>query len=129
MVLKPKKISLAKEPVKSSQTKKESKKRGENKLPSDEYKPLLEPVRFLVREHPSWKNPNKIIKDFIEVSVKRLGEDDEANPVCCFVTMYMESEDYTGYRKGKCAYFPIEMLGTFIENLQDVADECEDAGI
>lgn len=102
---------------------KKQRKSQVNKLPSDEYKPMFEPIRFLVRETHSSKDPTKVIKQYIEVSVKRF-DDDEALPFV-WLQMYQESEIYTGYLRGKCVYLPLEMLYDLIENLQTVDEECE----
>lgn len=129
MKLKPIKRKELKKSVEVQQTPEEPKKREKkpNKLPSDGYNPMFPPVRFLVREYPSFKDPTKVVKDYIEVSVKRW-DDDEA-PACCFMTMYRESEAYTGYLKGKSIYFPIGMFTDVIEKLQDASDECEERHI
>ncbi len=92
-------------------------------LLKDEYKPMFEPIRFLVREEPSKKDPTKMVKQYLELSVKRY-DDDAAKPyVWC--TMYQESEFYTGYLKGKTIYLPLEMLYDFIDNLSDLSNECD----
>ena len=88
---------------------------------------MFPPMRFLVREYPSFKNPEKINRDYIEMSVKRF-DDDEA-PACVFVQMYRESEAYTGYLKGKTVHFPISALGDVLENLESVSDKCEELNI
>lgn len=127
MKLTPKKISgmvhYEDEP-KASKKSKQS-----NKLPSDEYKPLFPPMRFQVREYSTYKDPNKKVKVFLEVSVKRLGEDDDEAPVCVFISMYQESEKYTGYLKGKCTYFPLEEIATVIEYLQDTLDTADELNL
>ena len=94
-----------------------------NKLPSDEYKPMFEPIRILVRETHSYKDPTKVIKQYLELSVKRF-DDDEALPFV-WVQMYQESEMYTGYLKGKTVYLPLEMLYDFIDGLNELSDECD----
>ena len=114
-------------PVEQPTEQKETKKRKPNKLPPAEYKDLIEPKRFLVRESFPSDNPTKITKHYLEISVKRF-DDDEA-PVCAFIQMYQESERYTGYMKGKSIHLPIEMLYDLIENLQEVSDECDENGI
>lgn len=125
MKLKPIKRKALKESVEVQQPKEEPKKREKkpNKLPPDGYTPMFPPVRFLVREYASYKDPTKMIKQYIEISVKRV-DDDEA-PACCYLQMYQESEYYTGYLKGKNIHFPIEMFSDVIERLQDASDECE----
>ena len=109
--------------VAMSDTKKEektSKKKG-NTLPSDEYKPMFEPIRFLVRETPSQKSG--MVKQYLEISVKRFN-DDEAMPNV-WLQMYQESDFYTGYLKGKTVFLPLEMLYDLIENLEEVSDICD----
>lgn len=123
MKLKPVKRKELKKSVEVQETPKEPKGKKPNKLPPDGYTPMFPPVRFLVREYASFKNPSKVVKDYIEISVKRW-DDDEA-PACCFMAMFRESEAYTGYLKGKTVYFPIEMFADVIEHLQDTDEECE----
>lgn len=110
---------------KAEEPKKESPapKKTENKLPSDEYKPMFPPMRFLVRETRSYKDPTKVVKQFVELSVKRF-DDDEAMPMV-YITMYQESEFYTGYLKGKTVHFPLEMLYDVIDNLTELSEECD----
>lgn len=108
---------------------KEEKKRKskENKLPSDEYKPIFEPIRFLVRETASSKDHTKVIKQYLEISVKRFN--DELGLPYLWLQMYQESDFYTGYLSGKSVYLPVEMMYDLIENLQSVDEECEKRGI
>ena len=104
--------------------KREPKKKTENKLPPDEYRPMFEPIRILVRETPSNKNCSKMVKQYLELSVKRFGED-EVNQPMVYVQMYQESDFYTGYLKGKTVYLPLEMLYDFIDGLTDISEECD----
>lgn len=104
--------------------KKETKKKTENKLPPDEYKPMFEPIKLLVRETPSHKDCSKVVKQYLELSVKRYG-DDEINQPMVYVQMYQESDFYTGYLKGKTIYLPLEMLYDFIDGLNDLSEECD----
>ena len=113
-----KSVEVQEEPKKATGGKKTS-----NKLPKDGYTPMFPPVRILVREYPSAKDPTKRVKQYIEISVKRF-DDDEA-PACCYLQMYQESEFYTGYLKGKNVHFPIEMFTDVVEALNDVDEECE----
>ena len=106
--------------------KKKAKKQG-NTLPPDEYYPMFEPTRFLVRETASQKDPEKIIKQYLELSVKRF-DDDEAIPHV-WLQMYQESDFYTGYLKGKTVYLPVDALYDLIDNLNDLAEECYNRGI
>lgn len=108
--------------AKVEETPKKTKK--ENTLPSDEYKPMFPPTRILVKEMPSMKNPTKMVKQYLELSVKRFKDDDENQPMV-YVQMYQESEFYTGYLKGKTIYLPLEMLYDFIDGLNDLSDECD----
>lgn len=103
-------------------------KKQENKLPSDEYRPMFEPIRMLVRETPSNKDYTKVIKQYLELSVKRFKDDDENQPMV-YVQMYQESDFYTGYLKGKSIYLPLEMLYDFMDNLNDLSEECDKRGI
>ncbi len=112
-------------PPKKETPKKNTKK--ENKLPPDEYKPMFPPVRILVRETPSLKDPSKVVKQYLELTVKRF-DDDEAQPNV-WIQMYQESDFYTGYLKGKTVYLPLWTLCDLIDGLNDLSDECENRGI
>lgn len=103
--------------------KSEPKKRSKNTLPADEYKPMFDPIRFLVRETPSNKDATKMVKQYVEVSVKRYN-DDTAEPHV-WLSMYQESEFYTGYLKGKTVNLPLEMLYDLIDNLNEVSEMCD----
>ena len=106
---------------------KQERKQKRESLPKDEYTPMFPPIRFLVREEPSKKDPSKVVKQYLELSVKRY-DDDVAQPyVWC--TMYQESEFYTGYLKGKTIYLPLEMLYDLIDNLTELSDECDKRNI
>lgn len=106
---------------------KHERKQKRESLPKDEYTPMFPPIRFLVREEPSKKDPSKVVKQYLELSVKRY-DDDVAQPyVWC--TMYQESEFYTGYLKGKTIYLPLEMLYDLIDNLTELSDECDKRNI
>lgn len=126
MKLKPVKRPELKKKVEFDKPKEEPRKTGgkkANKLPPDGYQPMFPPIRFLVREYPTFKDPTKFNKDYLEISVKRF-DDDEA-PACVFIQMYRESETYTGYLRGKCNHFPLEALYEVIEKLQEISDECD----
>ena len=127
MKLRPVKRTELKKSVTPQEEQPKKREKKENKLPPDGYRPMFPPMRFLVREQPSFKNPEKINRDYIEMSVKRF-DDDEA-PACVFVQMYRESEAYTGYLKGKTVHFPISALGDVLENLESVSDKCEELNI
>ena len=98
-------------------------KKQESKLPPDVYHPMFEPIRLLVKETPSSKDCTKMVKQYLELSVKRF-DDDEAMPFV-WVQMYQESEFYTGYLKGKTIYLPLEFLYDFIDSLTDLSEECD----
>lgn len=108
--------------------KKKTRKKSENSLPPDIYHPMFEPTRILVRETPSTKDPSKWVKQYLELSVKRYGDDEENQPMV-YVQMYQESEFYTGYLKGKTIYLPLEMLYDFIDGLNDLSEECDKRNI
>lgn len=127
MKLRPVKRTELKKSVTPQEEQPKKREKKENKLPPDGYRPMFPPMRFLVREYPSFKNPEKINRDYIEMSVKRF-DDDEA-PACVFVQMYRESEAYTGYLKGKTVHFPISALGDVLKNLESVSDKCEELNI
>ena len=95
-----------------------------NKLPPDGYKPLFAPARFLVREEKSYKDPSKVVKQYLEISVKRFN-DDLVNAPYVWITMYQESDFYTGYLKGKTVYFPLEKFQEVMDCLTNISDECE----
>ena len=103
------------------------KSKQENTLPPDVYSPMFKPIKLLVKEVPSSKDPTKVVKQYLEFSVKRF-DDDEAKPFV-WIQMYQESEFYTGYLKGKTVYYPLEMLYDVIECLSDLSEECEKRNI
>ena len=120
MKLKPiKKKLVVEEEVKEPKKKKSS----GNKLPSDQYKPLLPPKRILVREFPQ-KNTAKMGKMYVEISVKRYGED-EVNAPEVYIQMYQESDFYTGYRKGG-SHFPLELLYDIMDLLSELSEQCDE---
>lgn len=124
MKLKPR-IKKVDKPQKVEVSKK--RKSNTNTLPKDEYLPMFEPIRFLVKERPSVKDPSKMVRQYFELSVKRF-DDDEAEPNV-WIQMYQESESYTGYLKGKTVYLPLEMLYDLIDGLSDLSEECHQRGI
>ena len=116
--------------TKKLETKKEveePRKKKTRTLPPDVYYPMFEPIRILVRETPSQKDPSKMVRQYLELSVKRY-DDDEALPFV-WIQMYQESEFYTGYMKGKTVYLPLEMLNDLIDGLDDLNEECEERHI
>lgn len=122
MKLKPVK-KLQKPEQQVSEAPKKTNKKQENKLPPDVYYPMFPPVKILVRETPSNKDATKMVKQYLELSVKRY-DDDEALPFV-WVQMYQESDFYTGYLKGKTIYLPLEMLYDFIDALNDLSEEVD----
>ena len=123
MKLKPiKKKLVADEPNEEVKEPKKKKSSG-NKLPSDSYKPLLPPKRILVREFPQ-KNTAKMGKLYVEISVKRYGED-EVNAPEVYLQMYQETDFYTGYRKGG-SHFPLESLYDIMDLLSELSEECDE---
>lgn len=118
-------VKEEKKPKKDTTTTTKKNKKG-NTLPSDEYAPILPPTRILVREATSWRNGGTI-KQFLEVSVKRFnGNESDSGNIYCWISMYQESDFYTGYLKGKTIYFPIEQVSDVAEILEDLIDEVED---
>lgn len=109
---------------KSAPAKKSS---GKNTLPPDEYRPMFEPIRFLVRETHSHKDATKVVKQYVELSVKRFN-DDTAEPHV-WLSMYQESDFYTGYLKGKTVNLPLEMLYDLIDNLTELSEKCDKLNI
>ena len=126
MKLKPIKKKLVVEEPKEEVKEQKKRKSSGNKLPSDTYKPLLPPKKILVREFPQ-KNTSKMGKLYVEISVKRYGED-EVNAPEVYLQMYQETDFYTGYRKGG-SHFPLEMLYDIIDLLTEVSEECDEHNI
>lgn len=123
MKLKPIKKKLVVDEPKEEVKEPKKKSSSGNKLPSDSYKPLLPPKRILVREFPQ-KNTTKMGKLYVEISVKRYGED-EVNAPEVYLQMYQETDFYTGYRKGG-SHFPLESLYDIIDLLTEVSEECDE---
>lgn len=123
MKLKPVKRKVTPLPVVQKGEEKKPVTRKKSSLPSDEYKPIFEPIRFLVREEPSRKDPTKVVKQYLELSVKRYNDELGLPYVWC--AMYQESEFYTGYLKGHTVYLPLEMLEDLIERLNTLSEECD----
>lgn len=100
------------------QQKTQARKKGPNTLPSDEY-PKVYNKRILVRQEDTFRQ-------YLDISVKRFNEDDDiVNPYFVQVTMYQESEKYTGYLKGKTVYFPLDNLYEVLDELSECEDECQ----
>ena len=123
MKLKPIKKKLVADEPKEEVKEPKKKKSSGNKLPSDSYKPLLPPKRILVREFPQ-KNTAKMGKLYVEISVKRYGED-EVNAPEVYLQMYQETDFYTGYRKGG-SHFPLESLYDIMDLLSELSEECDE---
>ncbi len=68
------------------------------------------------------KDNGKGYKEYLEVSVKRFGE--EGLPYVHFSTR-VESEMYNGYKKGKHISFPLEFLYEFLDLINEVDEECD----
>ena len=118
------KKTVTMEQTKKEEPKKQRKSGKNNTLPPDSYKPMFKPTRFLVKETPSKNDPTKIVKQYLELSVKRFGDDEENAPMV-YIQMYQGSDFYTGYLKGKTVYLPLEMLYDLIDNLTDLSEECD----
>lgn len=116
------KVGKIKEPV----TSKKKRKSHSNSLPTDEYQPLFEPIRFHVNTYISFSGDE--VNDYLEVSVKRFGEDDENAPRV-FMQIYRESPKYTGYAKGKSVNFPINEIETVIDSLDVIREKIEEEGV
>ena len=123
MKLKPIKKKLVVEEQKEEVKEPKKKNSSGNKLPSDSYKPLLPPKKILVREFPQ-KNTTKMGKLYVEISVKRYGED-EVNAPEVYLQMYQETDFYTGYRKGG-SHFPLESLYDIMDLLSELSEECDE---
>lgn len=123
MKLKPIKKKLVVDEPKEEVKEPKKKSSSGNKLPSDSYKPLLPPKRILVREFPQ-KNTTNMGKLYVEISVKRYGED-EVNAPEVYLQMYQETDFYTGYRKGG-SHFPLECLYDIIDLLSELSEECDE---
>ena len=72
------------------------------------------------------KDNGKGYKEFLEVSVKRFG--DEGLPYVHLSTR-VESEVYNGYKKGKHISFPLEFLYDFLDLMNEVDEECDNKHI
>ena len=117
-------------PVKRNTTPAPAPKKQETpkqKLPPDDYKPIYPPVRFLVREVPSRKDPESLVRQYLEVSVKR--SDNDLGLPYLWISMYQESEFYTGYLKGKTTYLPLRHVNDLMEHISDVYEQCEKDGL
>ena len=68
------------------------------------------------------KDNGKGYKEYLEVSVKRFGE--EGLPYVHFSTR-VESEMYNGYKKGKHISFPLEFLYEFLDLMNEVDEDCD----
>lgn len=122
MRLKPTQKGLAlKRTLALEEEEKPKRKKKPNRLPPDEYKPLLPPKRLLVRES---ETPSHHTKQYVEFSVKRYCGD-LVNAPEVYLQGYQESDFYTGYMKGKCIHFPLEMLYDIMDQLTELSEECD----
>ena len=122
---------IKKQPPKKVETPKQEpakRKKQENTLPPDEYKPMFPPQRILVREIISGKDSHKATRQYLELSVKRFGED-EVNEPMAYIQMYQESDFYTGYLKGKSVHIPLNAVYDLIDGLTELSEECEKRNI
>ena len=126
MKLKPikRKVEVMTEPTpKPQQTKERTKK--PNTLPDDAYHPIYPPVRWLVRIGESHKGDP--FKQYMEVAVKR-NDADNGLPYL-YISMYQESEFYTGYLKGKTNCIPVSEIPTLAGHLKDLYNEAQKDGL
>ena len=121
MILKPKKKSKLKKVVFIEDLPPEKKEKKHNTLPPDEYEPMVEPMRFLVRQSDS-RSTGLPFRQYLELTVKRY-DDEEAKPMV-WINMYQESEFYTGYLKGKSVHFPLNELSDVIGYLVGLENLC-----
>lgn len=107
------------------ETPKKTSPKRKKELPSDEYRPMFDPIRVLTSEKPSKKaGASYLVRQYNEISVKRFNDDTGLPYV--YIQMYQECpEGYTGYLKGRSVSFPLEMLYDIIEALNEVDAECE----
>lgn len=120
------KVGKSKSPVVNKKEEAKERKSHANTLPSDEYQPLLDPIRFHVNTYESFSGDE--VKDYLEVNVKRFGEDDENAPRV-FIQTFRESPKYTGYLKGKSVNFPINEIEEVIDALDTMREQIEEKGI
>ena len=92
-----------------------SSSRGKSRVQSKE--PEAEVIKEMLV-----KDNGKGYKEYLEVSVKRFGE--EGLPYVHFSTR-VESEMYNGYKKGKHISFPLEFLYEFLDLMNEVDEECD----
>lgn len=118
------KVGKGKSPLMQKKEAPKERKSHKNSLPPD-YEPLFEPIRFQINEYESYSGDT--VKDYLEISVKRFGEDDENAPRV-FMQMYRESKKYTGYIK-KSVNFPINEILTVIDGLDETATKIEENNI
>lgn len=100
-------------------------KKPNSKLPPAGYHPEFEPSKFIIRESEIKSNPDHMLLQYLEKKVMRI-DDDEGIPYV-WLTMYQQrgEEDTGTYLKGKQIYFPLERIFEVIDELTDLADECE----
>lgn len=101
-------------PIEEAPPKVEKTKKEAHPLPSDEYKDEIVPKELFLDEN------GKLI-----ISVKRGGE---YGLPYVDLRYYATTERYTGFTK-KGVSFPLEMLLDLMNELREVADECESKGL
>lgn len=125
--IKPKKRQIEKkEEIVSVVETADKKSKKKNSLPPDEYEPIFEPVKIKVREYTSQKSGEKIIQSLV-MKVMRNNYDD--GRIYFYITMFQDSESYTGYMKGKTVYFPITKLDDTIGLMCEAIRKCEESGL
>ena len=105
-------VPLAVTPIEEP-PKKEPKKRQKNTLPSDTYKPLIEPYTV------PYDDEIQAGKE-IHVAIARMGD---LGLPHVQILQFINNERYQGYAKGKSAAFPIEVLDDVIDALEGVRME------
>jgi hypothetical protein len=93
---------------------KSEKSKSESKLPSDDYKDEVEPLRLSISDTSE-----------LVFSVKRAG--DEGLPHVDIRT-YVKTPTYEGFTK-KGINFPLEYLLEFVMRCNDLNDECDEKGL
>ena len=90
----------------------------------DTYEPIVVSEKRIQTKDYYDKNM-KLCKQYVEVRVQRDDDDDDLGLPYVVVQMYLESERYTGYMKGRYIKFPLEMLDDFMDTLIDVSETCD----
>lgn len=113
------KVNKSKSPV-VNKPKAQARKSHENTLPSDDYQPIFDPIRFLSNTFENYSGEE--VNDYLEVSVKRFNEDLENAPRF-YISTYRESPKYTGYLKGKTISFQVEAIEELINALDSLNEQ------